>query len=307
MSLVGHKKTPFKHIGHCILNQSLENVWSIIKDPMSLYSFFLSFHNSKANQLRPSFPLLYDLFEINNFSYGKNFNLLINIKNTIETDYCCRSCFVLREKEFIRSVLTLGLHYVDSNKSYCSFIYANYSCENYRENSFKVLSILQSITSVNSISSPLMYNSQIERKIINANFNLALKFFTNIAICTNLLGELKQGTGKELREGTIIESKVDSINKDLILQVKTVKIKANMFDLVVFVYEKASPFPQRKFIVRLNNINNEQTYVVFITQFFRKRNERENKILGERKRYVLKKLAAIIEKINEKNRNNVNS
>lgn len=302
MSLVGH--TPFRHVGHCILNQSLERVWSIIKDPMSLYSFFLSFHNSKANQLRPSFPLLYDLFEINNFSYGKHFNLLINIKNTIETDYCCRSCFVLKEKEFIRSVLTLGLHYVDYNKSYCSFIYTNYSS---RENSTKVLAILRSITSINSISSPLMYNSQIERKIINANFNLALKFFTNIAICTNLLGEMKQGTGKELREGTIIESKIDSINRNLILQVKTVKIKANMFDLVIFVYEKASPFPERKFIVRLNNINNNQTYVVFITQFFRRRNERENKILEERKRYVLKKIAAIIEKINERNRNNVNS
>ena len=180
----------------------------------------------------------------------------------------------------------------------------NYSS---RENSTKVLAILRSITSINSISSPLMYNSQIERKIINANFNLALKFFTNIAICTNLLGEMKQGTGKELREGTIIESKIDSINRNLILQVKTVKIKANMFDLVIFVYEKASPFPERKFIVRLNNINNNQTYVVFITQFFRRRNERENKILEERKRYVLKKIAAIIEKINERNRNNVNS
>ena len=306
MSLVGHKITPFKHLGHCILNQSLESVWSIIKDPMSLYSFFLSFTKEKAN-LRPSFPLLYDLYQINNFSYGKHFNLIINIKSTIETDYCYRSCFVLKEKDFIRSVLSIALHYVEYHKCYCSLVYTNYACNSFQENSMKVINSLIAITSLKTINYPLMYNSQIESRIINANFKLALKFFTNISICTNLLGELKQGTGKELKEGTIIESKIDSLNKNLIFQVKTVKMKANMFDLVIFIYEKASPFPERKFIVRLNNINNNQTYAVFITQFFRRRNEKENTILGERKKYVLKKLAVIIEKINERNRNVNNS
>ncbi len=44
MSLSRHNSPPYKHIGHCILAQSL------VKDPMSLYSFFLSFSTDKEPQ-----------------------------------------------------------------------------------------------------------------------------------------------------------------------------------------------------------------------------------------------------------------
>ena len=50
MSLSRHNSPPYKHIGHCILAQSLELIWSLVKDPMSLYSFFLSFSTDKEPQ-----------------------------------------------------------------------------------------------------------------------------------------------------------------------------------------------------------------------------------------------------------------
>ena len=74
-------------------------------------------------------------------------------------------------------------------------------CNDVRETSTKVLNNLLSITSIHY---PLNYNTQRESIVINANFKLAVKFFTNIAMCTNLVGQLKTG-GKDLREGTIIE------------------------------------------------------------------------------------------------------
>ena len=168
-------------------------------------------------------------------------------------------------------------------------------CNDVRETSTKVLNNLLSITSIHY---PLNYNTQRESIIINANFKL-VKFFTNIAICTNLVGQLKTG-GKDLREGTIIESTVERLNKNLILQVKSMKVKANMLDMMVFVYEKASPFPERKFTMRLNSINSSQTYAVFITQYIKRSNVREYEILGQQKKFVLRKLASIIEKINNK-------
>ena len=78
------------------------------------------------------------------------------------------------------------------------------------------------------------------------------------------------------------------------------KVKANMLDMMVFVYEKASPFPERKFMMRLNSINSSQTYAVFITQYIKRSNVREYEILGQQKKFVLRKLASIIEKINNK-------
>ena len=78
------------------------------------------------------------------------------------------------------------------------------------------------------------------------------------------------------------------------------KVKANMLDMMVFVDEKASPFPERKFTMRLNSINSSQTYAVFITQYIKRSNVREYEILGQQKKFVLRKLASIIEKINNK-------
>ena len=75
------------------------------------------------------------------------------------------------------------------------------------------------------------------------------------------------------------------------------KVKANMLDMMVFVYEKASPFPERKFMMRLIS---SQTYAVFITQYIKRSNVREYEILGQQKKFVLRKLASIIEKINNK-------
>ena len=78
------------------------------------------------------------------------------------------------------------------------------------------------------------------------------------------------------------------------------KVKANMLDMMVFVYEKTSPFPERKFTMRLSSINSSQTYAVFITQYIKRSNVREYEILGQQKKFVLRKLASIIEKINNK-------
>ena len=50
MSLSRHNSPPYKHIGHFVLAQSLELIWSLVKDPMSLYSFFLSFSTDKEPQ-----------------------------------------------------------------------------------------------------------------------------------------------------------------------------------------------------------------------------------------------------------------
>lgn len=73
----------------------------------------------------------------------------------MQTDYCYSSWFVLQEKDSVRSVLSIGLHYVDYNKSYVSFVYTNYMCNDVRETSTKVLNNLLSITSIHY---PLNYN-----------------------------------------------------------------------------------------------------------------------------------------------------
>ena len=40
MSLVRLSNIPYKYNGFFIMNQPIESVWSIIKDPMALYNFF---------------------------------------------------------------------------------------------------------------------------------------------------------------------------------------------------------------------------------------------------------------------------
>ena len=64
---------------------------------------------------------------------------------------------------------------------------------------------------------------------------IRLKFFTNILICTNILGEIKQTSNDEVKEGTIIISRIRNTNKQTTPQVKTIIAQANMFDMVILI------------------------------------------------------------------------
>ena len=77
-----------------------------------------------------------------------------------------------------------------------------------------------------------------------------------------------------------------------------------MFDMVIFVYEKSKSYPSRKFIVRLNSINNNtQTYASLITEFFNRTNEKELQELGLTKKMILNKITKIIETLKKKSDN----
>ena len=47
-----------------------------------------------------------------------------------------------------------------------------------------------------------------------------------------------------------------------------------MFEMVVYIYE-GNVYPKRKLIVKLNNINKNQTYAVLMSQFVKTPSERE--------------------------------
>ena len=168
MSLVRLSNIPYKYNGFFIMSQPIESVWSIIKDPMALYNFFLSNHDRKNTQLKPSFPLLYDLYEINNFCYGKNFTLIINFKYLIETDYFCQCQFLLKEKDDRRSSLSVRIHFVDYSKCFITFLYLNYMCGGAYLHTDR--SIKSMFSSLNKIKPVLFNYSQTEGKIININY-----------------------------------------------------------------------------------------------------------------------------------------
>ena len=69
-----------------------------------------------------------------------------------------------------------------------------------------------------------------------------------------------------------------------------------MFEMVEYIYE-GNVYPKRKLIVKLNNINNDQTYAVLMSQFVKTPSERERKDVSMLKILFLKKLSHIIERL----------
>ena len=69
-----------------------------------------------------------------------------------------------------------------------------------------------------------------------------------------------------------------------------------MFEMVEYIYE-GNVYPKRKLIVKLNNINNDQTYAVLMSQFVKTPSERERKDVSMLKILFLKKLSNIIERL----------
>lgn len=305
MSLTRYKSEPYHFYFHYTFKNSLPSVWATLKDPMALYHFLVAFNKSNyCFSQFPSFPLLYDLYAINTFYFERNYYIDINKNNSIETDYFCCGEYLLKENQNIRSKLLMCIHYGEPNLSYFTVYYINYATNNIEQLKGK-LSTFITLHSIEKISKNfLISKAQTENKVINATFDYSLKFFTNVIICTNLLGEIKKTSNTEVAKGAIIVSYNKTNGKEITLQIKTIKITAGMFDMVIFVYEKSKSYPSRKFIVRLNSINNNtQTYASLITEFFNRTNEKELQELGLTKKMILNKITKIIETLKKKSDN----
>lgn len=305
MSLTRYQSEPYHFYVHYTFRNSLPSVWATLKDPMALYHLLVRINkNNYCKSHYPSFPLLYDLYAINTFYFERNYYIDINKNNTIETDYFCCGEYLLKENKNIRSKIFMCIHYGEPNLTFFTGSYINYANNNI-EHLKGNLSTFITLHSIEKLSQNfLISKAQTENKIINATFGYSLKFFTNVVVCTNLLGEIKNTTNTEVTKGAIIVSYNKTNQKENILQIKTIKITPGMFDMVIYVYEKAKAYPIRKFIVRLNSINNNtQTYVSLITEFFNRTNEKELQELGLSKKIVLNKISKIIETLKIKNDN----
>ena len=118
MSLTRCNYKPYVFYSLYTFQKSIGSVWSIIKDPMFLYSLLVSYKSDmKIQALFPSFPLLFDLLEINKFNFGNNYDVFLNISNSLESDYFCRCFLTLKENDEIRSTLRLSVHYLEDNST----------------------------------------------------------------------------------------------------------------------------------------------------------------------------------------------
>ena len=99
-----------------------------------------------------------------------------------------------------------------------------------------------------------------------------------------------------VRQGVIVVTANKFYKKEMTFQIKDIRVKGNMFEMLVYIYE-GNVYPKRKLIVKLNNINNDQTYAVLMSQFVKPPSERERKDVSMLKILFLKKLSNIIERL----------
>ena len=328
MSQQKEMRFDFKCISQYTFHINIHKLWNTIKDATRL-SILISKLSPKI-QAEPVVLSKNYYFEISNqfrVKYDNFLDLFFTISEIIETDYFCKINWLVSYPKIFQSFLyeeSKNQDQFKNEKPIHLIIYLHKISHDYTffisqfegvNNIFKMRNKIINRNPNNMeiqlyyhaiekcLEKKYMFQSQIESKIISANFDMTKDYFLNSKVCTGMMGEILSCSDEIIKKGTIVVYR-NNLMKKCIIQVRQCMIKNKKTCLIFAIYEGNScSFPTRELRVELYSVNKNETFVALTHNFLKEITDEEIENLSRGKKKLLKKLGYIIEKSFNNNNN----